>query len=286
MKMKKIFLFICLMATTTIVSATDVWEGTHAVTWDTPLAIEAAKFADVQVGQKIVVEFTNGTDVIELHSNGVMLPGSRYAHFINGEGQIEVFITKGMHAYLQQYGMEVCGKSFTATKIWYGDGKDNVDENTVWTGFFWMDDWKTLELAKTSFDGINWSDYKAIRFYSEAGRTDYVINVLTKWGDGGKLGDQTTMTMTTGYAELSLEGINMDEALKDVDRLMVQCNKEGGNAFNFTDIVLVKKEITGVHELSVYPSSNTSEVIYNLAGQKVQNPGKGLYIVNGKKVLR
>ena len=278
MKMKKIFLFICLMATTTIVSATDVWEGTHAVTWGTPLAIEAAKFADVQVGQKIVVEFTNGTDVIELHSNGVMLPGSRYAHFINGEGQIEVFITKGMHAYLQQYGMEVCGKSFTAT------GK--VDDNAVWTGFFWMDDWKTLELAKTSFDGINWSDYKAIRFYSEAGRTDYVINVLTKWGDGGKLGDQTTMTMTTGYAELSLEGINMDEALKDVDRLMVQCNKEGGNAFNFTDIVLVKKEITGVHRLPASPTSNIPEVVYNLAGQKVQNPGKGLYIVNGKKILR
>jgi hypothetical protein len=67
---------------------------------------------------------------------------------------------------------------------------------------------------------------------------------------------------------------------------MVQCNKEGGNPFNFTAIVLVKKETTGVHELSVYPSSNTSEVIYNLAGQKVQNPGKGLYIVNGKKVLR
>ncbi len=121
-----------------------------------------------------------------------------------------------------------------------------------------MDEWSTLEIAKTSFDGINWSDYKAIRFYSQANRTDYVINVLTKWGDGGKLGDQTTMTMTNEYAELSLEGI----------------------------IVLVKKETTGVHELSAYPSSNTSEVIYNLAGQKVQNPGKGLYIVNGKKILR
>ena len=142
-----------------------------------------------------------------------------------------------------------------------------------------------LEIAKTSFDGINWSDYKAIRFYSEANRTDYVINVLTKWGDGGKLGDQTTMTMTNEYAELSLEGIDMSTRL-DTDRLMVQCNKEGGNPFNFTAIVLVKKETTGVHELSVYPSSNTSEVIYNLAGQKVQNPGKGLYIVNGKKVLR
>ena len=201
-----------------------------------------------------------------------MLPGTRYMHKIFADqNNMEVFITPGMLACLKNHGLEICGTGFTATKIWYGDGKDNVDENTVWTGYFWS----TLEIAKTSFDGINWSDYKAIRFYSQANRTDYVINVLTKWGDGGKLGDQTTMTMTTGYAELSLEGINMDEALKDVDRLMVQCNKEGGNAFNFTDIVLVKKVSTGVHE-----------VIYNLAGQKVQNPGKGLYIVNGKKILR
>ncbi len=76
--------------------------------------------------------------------------------------------------------MEICGTGFTATKVWFGDGKENVDDNTVWTGFFWMDEWSTLEVAKTSFDGINWSDYKAIRFYSEANRTNYVINVLTK----------------------------------------------------------------------------------------------------------
>ena len=209
---------------------------------------------------------------------------------------MEVFITPGMLACLKNHGLEICGTGFTATKIWYGDGKDNVDENTVWTGYFWMDEWSTLEIAKTSFDGINWSDYKAIRFYSQANRTDYVINVLTKWGDvinvltkwgdGGKLGDQTTMTMTNEYAELSLEGIDMTAKLADVDRLMVQCNKEGGNAFNFTDIVLVKKVSTGVHELPASPTSNIPEVVYNLAGQKVQNPGKGLYIVNGKKILR
>ena len=260
--MKKLFLLLCLMATTSIAMATDLWEGTHAVDWSKTLTIEAAKFADAQVGQKIVVEFKDATgEVIELH-------------------------TPGMLACLKEHGMEICGKGFTATKVWYGDGKDKVDDNAVWTGYFWMDEWSTLEIAKTSFDGINWSDYKAIRFYSQANRTDYVINVLTKWDDGGKLGDQTTMTMTTGYAELSLEGIDMTAKLADVDRLMVQCNKEGGNAFNFTDIVLVKKVSTGVHELSAYPSSNTSEVIYNLAGQKVQNPGKGLYIVNGKKILR
>ena len=277
---------MCLMATTTIVSATDLWEGTHAVNWDNTLTIEAAKFVDAQVGQKIVIEFTNATgEVIELHSNGGMLPGTRYAHHIYADqSSMEVFITPGMLACLKEHGMEICGTGFTATKAWYGDGKDNVDDNTVWTGYFWMDEWSTLELAKTSFDGINWSDYKAIRFYSEANRTNYVINVLTKWGDDGKLGDQTTMTMKNDYAELNIENIDMAAKLAEVDRLMVQCNKEGGDAFNFTAIVLVKKETTGINTLNVEREMLNGEV-YNLAGQRVHNPRKGLYIVNGKKVM-
>ena len=277
---------MCLMATTSIVSATDLWEGSHAVNWDNTLTIEAAKFADAQIGQKIVIEFTNATgEVIELHSNGGMLPGTRYEqHIYADQSSMEVFITKGMLARLKESGLEVCGTGFTATKAWYGDGKDNVDENTVWTGYFWMDEWSTLELAKTSFDGINWSDYKAIRFYSEANRTNYVINVLTKWGDDGKLGDQTTMTMTNDYAELNIENIDMAAKLAEVDRLMVQCNKEGGDPFNFTAIVLVKKESTGINTLNVEREMLNGEV-YNLAGQRVHNPRKGLYIVNGKKVM-
>ena len=76
--MKKVFLLLCLMATTSFAMATDLWEGTHAVDWSNTLTIEAAKFADAQVGQKIVVEFEDATgEVIELHSNGGMLPSTK-----------------------------------------------------------------------------------------------------------------------------------------------------------------------------------------------------------------
>ena len=280
---------MCLMAITTIVSATDLWEGTHTVNWDNTLTIEAAKFADAQVGQKIVIEFTDATgEVIELHSNGGMLPGTRYEHHIYADqSSMEVFITKGMLARLKESGLEICGTGFTATKAWYGDGKDNVDDNTVWTGYFWMDSWSTLEVAKTSFDGINWSNYKAIRFYSEANRTNYVINVLTKWGDDGKLGDQNTMTMTNEYAELNIENIDMAAKLDDVDRLMVQCNKEDGNPFNFTAIVLVKKETTGIESMSDV-RDRRAKGWYTIDGRKLEMvpAQKGLYIVDGKKIIR
>ena len=45
--MKKVFLLLCLMATTVIASATDVWEGTHAVSWNNTLTIEKGKFTDM-----------------------------------------------------------------------------------------------------------------------------------------------------------------------------------------------------------------------------------------------
>ena len=193
-----------------------------------------------------------------------------------------MFATNAMIANLKEDGLEICGKDFIATKVWYGDGKDNIDGNTVWSGFFWMDIWSTLEITKNSFEGVDWSNISAIRFYSEANRTDYVINVLTKWEDG-KLGDQTTMTMTNDYAELSLEGIDMEQKLADTDRLMIQCNKEEGEPFNFTAVVLVNKTITGIK--TIQGSAKTSEVAFNLAGQRLAQPTKGLNIINGKKVF-
>ena len=277
---------MCLMATTVIAGATDVWTGEQVVSWDNTLKIEATQFADMKVGDKIVIEFkdagTPDKSKIELHSNSVMLPGTRCEQTIIGQGEIEVFSTPTMLASLKEYGLELCGDQYTTTKIWYGDGKESIDDLTVWSGFFWMDEWCTLEITKNCFVGVDWSKIKAIRFYSEANRTDYVINILTKWGEGGKLGDHTTMTMTNEYAELSLDGIDMETALADVDRLMIQCNKEGGEPFNFTQVELVAKP-SAVKNVSAETEGAANDV-YTVSGVKVNNIGqKGLYIVNGKK---
>ena len=286
--MKKVLLLTCLMAATVITYATDLWEGEHQVTWETTLNIEAAKFAEIETGDKIVVEFKDATgEVIELHSNGGMLPGTRYEHRVfPGESSIEVFATPAMIASLKQYGMEICGKGFTATKVWYGDGKDGIDANTVWSGFFWMDAWSTLEIAKTCFDGVDWSKYKAIRFISEAGRTDYVMKICTTWDDGDQIADQSTMTKTNEYFELSLEGVDMATALASKDRLMIQCNKEAGQAFNFTQVQLIEKEeTTGVNAATTITEKATGEK-FDLLGRKIAQPVKGtLYIMDGKKYI-
>lgn len=78
----------------------------------------------------------------------------------------------------------------------------------------------------------------------------------------------------------------MAAKLADVNRLMVQCNKEGGDPFNFTAIVLVKKETTGIESMSEVRNQR-SDAWYTLNGHQIQGqPTKtGLYIVNGKKII-
>lgn len=282
--MKKIFTLALLSIMALAANATDLFTGSQFVTWGQGLQITADKFAEAKAGDKIVISYADASDGIELKvmDNFDRLPGSRQWCPINGDGVVEQFLTPAAVAKLKTAGLEMIGNKFTVKKIELVEGKDNVTENTVWTGYFWMDEWSTLELAKSSFNGINWADYKAIRFYSEAGRTDYVINVLREWGDGNKLCDQNTMTMTNEYAEFSLEGVNMAEWLNGFDKLMVQCNKEGGSPFNFTSIELVPVN-TGIQ--NVTSATVNGNKAFNLAGQQVGANTKGLIIVSGKKML-
>ena len=56
-----------------------LFEGSHNVTWETTLNIEASEFAEgVEKGHYISVEVSNPTDVIEFKSNGTWLLGSVY----------------------------------------------------------------------------------------------------------------------------------------------------------------------------------------------------------------
>ena len=48
----------------------------------------------------------------------------------------------------------------------------------------------------------------------------------------------------------------------------------------------VKKTVgTGIENVSVSSKSLVSDRIYNLQGQEVKTVGKGLYLINGKKVV-
>lgn len=279
--MNKFFTLLSASMLALAANAADLFTGSQYVTWGQGLQLEASKFADAKAGDKLVISYTGASDGIELKvmDDFNRLPGSLQWCPIDGNGTVEQFLTPAAVAKLKAAGLEMIGNNFTVTKIELLEGKDNVTENTVWTGYFWMDSWTTLELTKTSFDGVDWNNVSAIRFCSEAGRTDYVINVMTGWEGDQKIADQGMMTMTNDYAELSLEDIDMAAKLADADRLMIQCNKEEGAAFNFTSIELVTKDAVGIANATL---ATPATIAYDLTGRKAAADAKGLIIVGGK----
>ena len=54
---------------------------------------------------------------------------------------------------------------------------------------------------------------------------------------------------------------------------------------NASELTIIVGETTGINSLTPSPSPKGDGSVYNLAGQRVAQPTKGLYIVNGKKIV-
>ncbi len=254
--MKKISLFALFVALATVnVCATDLVTETTHVTWNTPLHIEAAKFATAQPGQKIVITYTDAKEmdgeankgsVIEfkvMNAHFDHLAGSREALRLWDNGALEQFFTEDAVDSLKAYGLEIVGNDFTVTKVELADGKTLKEGFTVWTGFFWADEWSTLELYWNGYAAVDWTEATALRIYSEANRSDFIINIKESWDEGGQIASQADMTAGDGYMELALTDA-LKNRLSNAGHWMIQFNKEQGTAFNVTDIVLVGNDTT------------------------------------------
>ena len=246
--MKKFFLFVAAAAMSIAASATDLWTGSKHVSFDEggSLRIEAAKFASAQPGQKIVVSFAAGaTDGIEfkvMNANFDHLAGSREAAWIKEDDtSFEQFLTQAAVDSLKLYGLEIIGANFNCTKVELLDGKTLKEGISVWTGFFWADNWSTLELYRDGYCYVDFSKVSAIRFYSEAAGTDYVLNFKESWAEpAGNIANAGDMTDGAGYKELALTDA-LRTRMANASHWMIQFNKEALSAFNVTDIVLVLK---------------------------------------------
>ena len=223
-------------------NATDLWTGTKHVSWsDGGLQIAAASFSSAQAGQKVVVHFADATDGIEfkvMNANFDHLAGSREAAWISGSGTFEQFLTANAVDSLKAHGLEIIGANFNVSKVELLDGKDPQAGISVWTGFFWADEWSTLELYVDGYKYVNFSEIESLRIYSEAGRSDFTINIKENWDAEGQIADMSSMTAGAGYVELTLTD-SLRTRLSAAGHWMIQFNKDAGAAFNVTDVVLV-----------------------------------------------
>ena len=252
--MKKISLVALFVALVMNVNATDIWTGSKHVSWaDGGLQIAADQFAAAQPGNLIKVHFTGATDGIEfkvMNAHFDHLAGSREAAWISGDGAFEQFLTPTAVDSLKAYGLEIIGANFTCTKVELLESKTLKEGFTVWTGFFWADEWTTLELYWNGYAGVDWSKATALRIYSEANRSDFVINIKENWDAEGQIADQSAMTAGNGYMELPLTD-DLRNRLANAGHWMIQFNKEGGDPFNVTDIVLVGNFPTALSNIAV-----------------------------------
>ena len=145
---------------------------------------------------------------------------------------------------------EIIGANFTCTKVELLESKTLKEGFTVWTGFFWADEWSTLELYRDGYCNVDLSQATALRIYSEANRSDFVINIKENWDEGGQIADQTAMTAGEGYMELPLTD-DLRTRLANASHWMIQFNKEAGDPFNVTDIVLVMAKEEGFENTAV-----------------------------------
>jgi hypothetical protein len=258
--MKKISLFALLAALVMSVNAAEIWQGSQRISWDLGgLQLAPEAFADAQPGNLLKVSFTGATDGIEfkvMNEHFDHLAGSREAAWISGDGAFEQFLTEQAVKDLKLYGLEIIGANFTCTMVELLDGKvGNLKEGyNVWTGFFWADNWTTLELYRDGYSRAPIQFASALRIYSEAWRSNFVINIKDSWEEGGQIADQSAMIAGDGYMELPLTD-ELRARLANAGHWMIQFNKEAGEAFNVTDIVLVVPTYTVAGSESVFGSN-------------------------------
>lgn len=300
--MKHLFLATAIaMATTLTASAQDTVKELYSgepveVTWANTLTIPASDFADgVNVGNYIYITFSQTTDVIELKADGKWLPGTRYTILGDNAADFKAYITADMLDNLKQYGMEICGAKFTVTNVSVCNDGFKMPEGAIWGGYFWVENWNTLELFKTAFDKYDGQQYMDIYLSDDNEAFDgYFMKVLTKWNPETLWANNDQITHTPRMATVDLANIDVAQSLADVNTLMVQANPEGGRPFNITAIALRDKNGSSIDDITIADNATLSN-IYNLQGTLVASGitaeeamttlPAGIYIADGKKFI-
>lgn len=280
----------------TLVKSLFTSEEGLAVSWSNTLTIPAEEFADatIQAGNYLYITFSATTDVIELKSNGEKLPGTIFTWLGEGRTDLKVYFTEDMISAVKANGMELCGANFSVTGVGiYSDGT-TAPAGAVWCGYFWVDEWKTLEIFKEAFNNYNSERYLDIYLSGEADYDSYFIKVMTSWEESGLIAGNKNIQHNPCKATIDLteKGIDLSSVLTS-DRMMIQMNPEGGAQFNICAVALRDDGETGV--INITTSDSEIVNVYNMQGVKVasnvekttatQGLPSGLYIVGDKKVL-
>ena len=265
------------------------------VTWANTLTIPAEDFSDVSTGNDIYITFEKTPDVIEVKADGTWLPGSRLTFLGDNTTDFKLYLTEAGLNTARQHGIEICGADFTVKEVSVMNDGFVMPDGAIWGGYFWIENWNTLELFKTAFDSYAGQRYLNVNFSADKGDfTNYDINVMTAFDNPAALwANNDKADRKASRAVIDLEGINPAEALAGVNTLLIQMNPGEGNApFNITSLTLSGT----LSSISAPVAGENSLVdVYNMQGILIRKDVEaadataalpaGIYIAGGKKII-
>lgn len=173
------------------------------------------------------------------------------------------------------------------------DVSDYNDAAFTATIHYWSDkQWAEFNLFKGS---ISSSEYQGIQLELETAPTNNELQFKV-------IGKSTTTT----FINQSSSSLVFTSAMGTITNITLQWCKETSGTVKIKGLWLIQKDgtkqacnpsvawgcdmsdvdiITGIHDITATPARPAHEVIYNLHGQRITTPQKGIYIKNGKKLF-
>ncbi len=157
----------------------------------------------------------------------------------------------------------------------------SLDETAYWVfenadeeGCYYIRNHSTGDYAQQVFptEGVDvLMDYEPVAYV--------IVNDNTKGKDifGLTSADNAILDFTTGCMGWNWKGQETDSGTMQSFAAVA-----GGNPRSFWKLTPVEGVVDGIDNVSIKTTAN----IYNLQGQKIQSPVKGINIINGKKVIK
>lgn len=289
--MKKIITVMVAMLAWAGIKAEEktVWEGSEPISWNN----EVAPGSQFETPEGIFSGLAVG-NTIRVYTTTTYEDPQYVVTYKAGDGwewtDLSTTVTAGVISYvvesadiatwIAERGLILRGQAWTATKITVdAEAQKPIEgEQTVWEGNEAVS-WNPSEVPGTQYEitdkfaGLAKED--VIRFYTAATVDEPQYVVTYKAGDSWEWTD-----LTTSFANDVITYVveNDQIATEIADRGIIM----RGQGYNLTKVTIAKAGTTSIVGLKAN-AANQNDVIYNMAGQRVNASYKGVIILNGRK---
>ena len=209
----------------------------------------------------------------------------KFVSAIHGEVVYEPTATERVSEYLDLAGAELYFVAAPGEQV-----SIELTTDGSWVNHYVYIDYDADGFTASIADGSNYEpagDLVSYSFYNNGGSSDN-----SGWNSLGEAisGDNRSKPVLPAFvvpAEAGSYRMRIKQDWCSIDPMGDSDTNFGGTFFNYggqiIDVILVVTAETGINELK--GENGRGKTIYDLQGRKVENPTRGIYIIDGKRVL-